>query len=95
VKGGDSSGMSEADESSQRTRRGGDGSTLTQEANRMLVTKALPHEVALLAFVPHLKRKSVVLLQNSVNLVFMPLFYILSYLLRKTSHRLNIGNWFI
>ncbi|MCZ8535272.1 hypothetical protein [Psychrobacillus psychrodurans] len=83
VKGGDSCGMRETGETSQRTRRGGDGSSLPPaEANRMLVTKALPHDVAHLAFVLHLKRKSAGLftLKSVENPVFTGHFFILSYL---------------
>ncbi|MEK3981701.1 hypothetical protein MKY37_22100 [Psychrobacillus sp. FSL K6-2836] len=52
-KGGDSGRISETDETSQANAQ---ASVMfiahPAEANKMLVTKALPHEVAFLAFVP-------------------------------------------
>ena len=42
----------------ERAFRDEEAEAVPEEANRMLVTKALPHDVALLAFVLQLERKT-------------------------------------
>jgi hypothetical protein len=78
--------MRESDEPSQCIPMGDDGSIASPaEAHRMWGTKALPYEVALLTFVPYLKRKSARLIihENALNPVFTGKFYIIFFKKRE------------